>query len=548
MDIIGQTIGQYRIIEPIGVGGMATVFKAYQPGLDRYVAIKVLPAQHALTPGFKERFMLEAKAVAQLSHPNILPIYDVGLEDDLSYFVMKYVPDHTLSQLMGQPLPLPKASRYIDQVAGALDHAHRRGILHRDIKPSNMLVEKEEDWLLLADFGLVKIVEGSVVLTGSGAIMGTPAYISPEQAGGKPVDQRTDIYSLGIVLYEIVTGRVPYEGETPMGVIVKHLIEPLPLPRSLNPDLPQEVERVVLKALAKEPDDRYEWAGELAEALRQGVDTSASFQTVTTLPSAATTIPKIQSDTSSDLLEQATSDQSKATVLSKPTVGTPQPVIGGQFRWWWLLTALLAIVIINGGIFFIGKSGNNNLESTPDIETSSEAMLVADSDNTPTKTPSPLPTSTSQATATPDIEATIDVALKQTEKARLTDIPIPKPTRTPIPTTVTTSTPPPTETNDEIGPEFTPPKINSRTIDGCIKSSLIEDGYAQCSEESMRIIVDQFCLTKGYSVADSWEAEDTGVFQQSYKLHYEKETDGTPTYNWIKDDTGGFIFTFIRCM
>jgi serine/threonine protein kinase len=145
MDLVGQNLGQYRIVEPIGAGGMATVYKAYQPGLDRYVAVKILPAQHALTPGFKERFMREAKAVAQLSHPNILPIYDVGIEGDLSYFVMKYVPDHTLSHLMGRPMPLLRVSRYVKQVAGALDHAHRRGILHRDIKPANMLFEEEED-------------------------------------------------------------------------------------------------------------------------------------------------------------------------------------------------------------------------------------------------------------------------------------------------------------------------------------------------------------------------------------------------------------------
>ena len=154
MDLIGQNLGQYRVIEPIGAGGMATVYKAYQPGLDRNVAIKVLPAQHALTAGFKERFFREAKAVAQLSHPNILPIYDVGIENDISYFVMKYVPGRTLKDVMGSPLTLDKVCDYVDQLAGALDHAHQRGILHRDIKPVNVLMEDE--WLLLADFGLAE--------------------------------------------------------------------------------------------------------------------------------------------------------------------------------------------------------------------------------------------------------------------------------------------------------------------------------------------------------------------------------------------------------
>ena len=150
-------------------------------------------------------------------------------------------------------------------VAQGLDYAHSKGVLHRDLKPSNILIDPDRG-PMLADFGLAKIVEGSVVLTGSGAIMGTPAYISPEQAGGKSVDHHADIYSLGIVLYEMLTGQVPYQGETPMGVIVKHLIEPLPMPRSLNPNLPEEVEQVILKALAKEPNDRFAQAGVLAQA------------------------------------------------------------------------------------------------------------------------------------------------------------------------------------------------------------------------------------------------------------------------------------------
>jgi len=145
--------------------------------------------------------------VARLSHPNILPIYDVGLAGDLSYFVMKFVAGPTLRDLLGQPMDLPAVSRYIDQLAGALDHAHAQGIVHRDIKPTNILIE--DDWLFLADFGLAKIVMGSQELTGTGAIVGTPIYLAPEQGEGKPVDHRADIYSLGVVLYEMITGQVP---------------------------------------------------------------------------------------------------------------------------------------------------------------------------------------------------------------------------------------------------------------------------------------------------------------------------------------------------
>jgi len=267
MSLNGQILGQYEIIEEVGAGGMATVYKAYQAGLDRYVAIKVLPAQHALTPGFTERFFLEAKAVAQLSHPNILPIYDVGVEGDLSYFVMKYVPGHTLLDILTHKLDLAKISHFIDQIAAALDHAHDHNIVHRDVKPSNILVEGD-DWLLLADFGLAKITQSGHKLTGSGAIMGTPEYLAPEQASGDPVDHRSDIYSLGIVLYEMVMGQVPYEADTPMGVMFKHIYEPVPRPRKLKPDLPAGVEAVILKAIAKDPGDRFNRAGDLAEALR----------------------------------------------------------------------------------------------------------------------------------------------------------------------------------------------------------------------------------------------------------------------------------------
>ena len=267
MNLTGQTLGQYKILEEIGAGGMARVYKAYQPGLDRYVAIKVLPAQHALTPGFKERFVREAKAVAQLSHPNILSIHDVGLEGDLSYFVMKYVAGgRTLRALLGQPLPLPTVSNYISQIAAALDHAHGRGVLHRDIKPDNMLLEGE--WLLLADFGLAKIrATGNQGLTGTGIIVGTPAYVSPEQVKGSLIDQRTDIYSLGVVLYEMIAGRPPYQGDTAIATMFQHVHQAPPSPRRFRPDLPPAIEEIILRALAKAPHDRYSQAGELAEAL-----------------------------------------------------------------------------------------------------------------------------------------------------------------------------------------------------------------------------------------------------------------------------------------
>jgi serine/threonine protein kinase len=270
----GQTLGPYRIINQIGKGGMATVYKAYQPSVDRYVAIKVLPSQLAESKEFATRFQQEARIIAKLEHPHILPVFDYGESDGVAYFIMRYLEAGTLKDKMeaGRPLPLNEIDRIFKQLTDALSYAHSHGIVHRDLKPANALIDSYWN-IFLTDFGIAKLLESaSPRLTQTDAIMGTPAYISPEQAQAQPVDQRSDIYSLGIILYEMVTGRVPFVADTPLAILFKHVSDPLPLPSLIKPDIPAPIEQVILKALAKDPRDRFSTAAEFAAAWKRALE------------------------------------------------------------------------------------------------------------------------------------------------------------------------------------------------------------------------------------------------------------------------------------
>jgi serine/threonine protein kinase len=268
IDLVGKTLGEYRIVERIARGATASVYKAHQPKLNRYVAIKVLSPLYADDEGFRERFSREAKAVAQLDHPNILPVYDFDQQGDLVYIVMQYVDTGSLADAVGDRMPLELVAKILDQVASALSYAHGRGIVHRDVKPANILLG-QENWVLLTDFGLVKILEEPATITQPGSGMGTPAYIAPEQATGESVSPRSDIYALTATLYQMITGQVPFDGETVMTVALKHINEPVTPPREVEPGLPPAVDEVILKGMAKSPDERYASADELAAAFRK---------------------------------------------------------------------------------------------------------------------------------------------------------------------------------------------------------------------------------------------------------------------------------------
>jgi len=261
-------VGAYRVVEQLGEGGMATVYKAFQPALERMVALKVLPDFFAGKPDFRDRFRREAKAVAQLRHSNIPVVFDYGQEGSVAYIASELIEGGTLAQrLRGAPLSLGEAVRWLTPIAAALDYAHSRGVLHRDIKPSNILVGLDGT-PYLSDFGLARMVGGETErLTATGMVLGTPEYMSPEQCVGAELSNAADIYSLSVIAYEMLTGRVPFRAATPVAVIMAQVHDPLPLPRTINPALPPAAEAALLRGLAKIPGDRFGTAAELVAGL-----------------------------------------------------------------------------------------------------------------------------------------------------------------------------------------------------------------------------------------------------------------------------------------
>ena len=272
-NLIGQTINRYHIIEQLGEGGMATVYKAFDTRLERQVAIKLIRREAFSREIFSQvlaRFEREAKALAQLSHPNIVKVYDYGEYKGSPYLVMEFVPGGTLKQHTGKAIPWSEAVRLLLPVAKALQYAHDEKIIHRDIKPGNILITSRGE-PMLSDFGIAKILENTTAttLTGTGVGIGTPEYMAPEQGMGSEVNGRSDLYALGVVLYELITGRRPFIADTPLAVLMKHMTDPLPRPREFIPDLPDSVEQVLFKALAKNPQDRYPDMGAFVQALER---------------------------------------------------------------------------------------------------------------------------------------------------------------------------------------------------------------------------------------------------------------------------------------
>ena len=264
-----EKIGIYEVKSELGRGGMATVYRANDPRFEREVAVKVLPSEllHA-DPQFRLRFEREAKIIAQLEHAAIVPVYDVGEADNQPYFVMRYMSGGSLSDLIkAGGLTVEDAVRILGAIAPALDEAHSKGIVHRDIKPSNILFDKRGN-PFISDFGIAKLSQAQAGNVTGSAIIGTPAYMAPEQAQGTDVDGRADIYALGIILFEMLTGKQPYEADTPMAVAIKHITDPVPQIRQANPQLPEELETIIQRAMAKDKKDRFATAVEMTNTLR----------------------------------------------------------------------------------------------------------------------------------------------------------------------------------------------------------------------------------------------------------------------------------------
>jgi tRNA A-37 threonylcarbamoyl transferase component Bud32/tetratricopeptide (TPR) repeat protein len=282
---IGENVGPYRITAQLGSGGMATVYKAYHASLDRYVAIKVMHAAFREDRSFLSRFQREARIVAKLEHLHIVPVYDFSEHEGQPYLVMRFIEGETLkARLQTGQLTIPQAMDILRPVCQALAYAHDQGVLHRDIKPSNIMLTAQGG-VFLTDFGLARIAQAGESTMSQDTMLGTPQYISPEQAQGNAnLDARTDIYSLGVVMYELLVGRVPFQADTPYAIIHDHIYSPLPMPRCLNPALPDSFERVLLKALAKERDDRYTAVDELLAALERAVSEVASASTLQVKP------------------------------------------------------------------------------------------------------------------------------------------------------------------------------------------------------------------------------------------------------------------------
>jgi serine/threonine-protein kinase len=402
-----QKIGRYEIKAEIGRGGMATVYRAYDPRFERDVAIKVLPPQLLHEPTFRARFEREAKIIAALEHSGIVPVYDFGEEDEQPYLVMRLMPGGSLADRIAQgPLSLTEAARIISQIAPAIDYAHQKGIIHRDLKPGNILFDQQNS-PQVSDFGIAKLTAASA-LTSSNTIIGTPAYMSPEQGrGDKNIDGRSDIYSLGAILFEMLSGRQPYEAETPTGQIIKHITEPIPNLLEFRSELPCSCQTVVERVMAKERESRYANVAEFAQAITAVADTEKLNDPIQMVPTPSSEESGLQPK---DEPEPSPSKPDAANWLEKAPRGIRLP--------WWIAgiaAGLLCLGLAIAGIasIIMNLPGNKpTLLPTPSsvptamIDTPTVATSTSSPTTKPSSTATPKPTETKEFSPSPSPTST----------------------------------------------------------------------------------------------------------------------------------------------
>ncbi len=405
-----QQIGRYILQGQAGRGGMSLVYRAFDPEVRREVAIKILPRMLSDDETTRARFTREARVIAGLEHPAIVPIYDFGTYQDQLYLVMRFMTGGSLAERIQRgPLPLPEAVRIIRRLASALDEAHAQGIIHRDLKTANILFDHRGE-AFLSDFGIAKLLEATTALTTN--VIGTPAYMSPEQAQDRPLDSRSDVYSLGVILFEMLTGRLPFNANTAVGLLYQHVHQPVPDMAALRRDTPPTVQAVLARALAKDPAERYATAGEMATAL-----------------------------------ESAAAVRSR---LAGWRLSLPLAAAGGL--------AGLCVLLVTAGAF-LAATGRLNLGGTA-VPTATRLAAVPPTPDpeTPAPAASPEPTDTLAPTATSSPEPSPVTA---TAEPSLTPAPsptpslTPSPTQTASPTSTRTPTPRPTESGNPTGPAQT---------------------------------------------------------------------------------------------
>jgi serine/threonine-protein kinase len=516
--LIGQTLGKYTIEEKIGRGGMAEVYKAYQENLDRHVAVKVM---HSFLIDFEEenflkRFSREAKTMASLNHPNIVRVYDFDSFGPRShYLVMDYVSGGSLKERLEalaaekKRMPLAQSIKIITQVADALAYAHRRDMVHRDIKPANILLDKNEE-PYLTDFGIVKMVGGQTMgYTATGALIGTPAYMSPEQALGQPGDKRSDLYSLGIMLFQMVTGKLPFNADTPLAVAMKHVSEPVPLPIKFNPDVPQMLQTIILQALAKEPNDRFQSAGEMVAALRQ-VDLSARAQPVAVLPSIA---PAAKTEI---LPPEPVEPARRQPVEPVPLPISEIPPSKGNRRWpLWvgLVVLLLAAIAVVTAVILPRLNPSNQLAAATTPPTISPTDTAV-----PTNTITPTPEDTPDA-----VQTTIAIILLTSEP------------QTTEPATAVATTPANTSTAATIATKAAVPTHTARpSATTAATQAGNTTGTAQTGSG----------LPYGFETFGAWVRgdEDNGAFTQSTTQVHSGSSAGKLSYDFGSSDNDYVVF------